>query len=640
MVLPFIQGVFGMSVSSYGSLRQDFLDVIDFVEELSSPVQQELLLKGKKPLGKRLIQSCEREDYEKTLSYLASLQSRLIVKMNKDPANLDMTEVLNDRIFRLSQSLLVHAKDEKLNHTIQNHILKTPGFTPINQSLFKAGDRFYLFIHHGEIIVMSTLPTLGTGCFQFQDIKKVGFFNTNQKNLIHLKPPYIVFIDRNDFSHTHSLSDGKERFGRMVDRLTECVRGKTIREQFLSHGFEPMDNETNSREEYLIQVFDDTENPRTPDEIPCIAVLKKGKLVKILTPHPGVLPLSTHFSGNKFPYDLGAITKARQVKGNKAGVEVSILSDDFDSVAFFGASEADDYFQHLEVNPQLLEPPPNQQKEFARAVHTLNHFSISSVEEEMRGNEERFLGMNERLLSTMGWDHHVVNVVCGVSHADLSLREYLRHEDFGIGDPYQQERLYFLNKVKRYKSSSVLFHRNLSEFQSHKITVPIGTRKFFLDSRIAQTIEKYGFYGGRGSPYRISPIYLMQIFRIQPRWGTIPDYKYKAPDGSQYLDRTGFLYVDTITSPGQSYPKIRGMEIVYKEEPIVCQNQKVSLVMKGSKGLIHMVIKGEEKQTSYVLDPFDEIEVNGRKCIRAIPGKFHEDRPLWITRKMKKFRRG
>lgn len=152
----------------------------------------------------------------------------------------------------------------------------------------------------------------------------------------------------------------------------------------------------------------------------------------------------------------------------------------------------------------------------------INGRTISELEHDMRpgaqsevGSDAGFLGVNEKLLEVLLVDNTFVTETSGLTHQDVAKHMHLLA---AIGEKAGGKDFLYHGRRYRVKSS---YSRGfqLSPFRdgtktSIKVTVThLGNGKEIEYSLLVpQMVERYGFYEGKGTPYRVDPAKLLEVF--------------------------------------------------------------------------------------------------------------------------------
>ncbi len=159
----------------------------------------------------------------------------------------------------------------------------------------------------------------------------------------------------------------------------------------------------------------------------------------------------------------------------------------------------------------------------------LNGISLEELEERMRPGEmsdSGFLGKNERLLDVLREDQATVDRL-GVTHKEIArvLKEVV---GFGYGkyEGHYKGRTYQVNAEMTFGFQDSPFtgsDRTKIEYDPNEISD--GTDFFITDTETGEEIsfgglvifliEKYGFYEGKDTRYRLSPDKIVEFFRIK-----------------------------------------------------------------------------------------------------------------------------
>lgn len=156
-----------------------------------------------------------------------------------------------------------------------------------------------------------------------------------------------------------------------------------------------------------------------------------------------------------------------------------------------------------------------------RKLTELNGRSIKDLETDMRpgassevGSTKGFLGQDEKLLDILAEDNQFVVYELGLTHQELAKHLHILG---AIGIKHDgQEILYH---GKRFKAKVVAFRgTQLSPFYDMTKTNQEATvqnldngREIRYSLLVPHMIERYGFYEGKGTPYRVDPKKVVEV---------------------------------------------------------------------------------------------------------------------------------
>jgi hypothetical protein len=158
-----------------------------------------------------------------------------------------------------------------------------------------------------------------------------------------------------------------------------------------------------------------------------------------------------------------------------------------------------------------------------KALDEINGRRIANLEADMRPDPEGFagvtsikgfLGPTEKLLDVMAADNKYVVDESGLTHQELAKHLLVV---VGITDKCQAE---FVYHGRRYKVQRVAFGGwQLSPFKDDTRTDQEATvqnlengKKLHYSLLVPLMIERYGFYEGKGTPYRVEPREVVEVF--------------------------------------------------------------------------------------------------------------------------------
>jgi hypothetical protein len=148
----------------------------------------------------------------------------------------------------------------------------------------------------------------------------------------------------------------------------------------------------------------------------------------------------------------------------------------------------------------------------------LNGRSITELEKEMRpgsASAKGFLGARERLLEILAEDNKYVVDELGRTHQELAI--HLRVAA-AIGEKAKQEEFVYYGRRFRITLEYTLGYQD-SPFNDGTRTSGEATlenlsngKKIHYSLLVPDMIERYGFYEGKGTPYRVDPRKIVEVF--------------------------------------------------------------------------------------------------------------------------------
>jgi hypothetical protein len=158
-----------------------------------------------------------------------------------------------------------------------------------------------------------------------------------------------------------------------------------------------------------------------------------------------------------------------------------------------------------------------------KGLKEINGRTIVALEKDMRpgaesevGSRAGFLGPKESLLDVMAEDNRYVVDELGLTHQDLA-RPLHTMGAVGGHDPDPKEFLYHGRrlrvKVISYKGSQLSpFYDDTSTSRDAIVENLDNGKKLKYSLLVPHMIERYGFYEGKGTPYRVEPRRVIEVF--------------------------------------------------------------------------------------------------------------------------------
>jgi hypothetical protein len=162
-----------------------------------------------------------------------------------------------------------------------------------------------------------------------------------------------------------------------------------------------------------------------------------------------------------------------------------------------------------------------------RGLKAINNRTIAELEKDMRpgaegevGSTGGFLGKDEKLLDVMAADNQYVVGTLGLSHQELAKHLHAfgtigfwlqRHEQRGQEFVYHGRR--FNVTVETTKGYQYSPFKDGTKTDSEATVHNLETgKKLEYSLLVPYMIERYGFYEGKGTPYRVDPKDVMAVF--------------------------------------------------------------------------------------------------------------------------------
>jgi hypothetical protein len=158
-----------------------------------------------------------------------------------------------------------------------------------------------------------------------------------------------------------------------------------------------------------------------------------------------------------------------------------------------------------------------------KGLTEINGITIRNLEAEMRpgaSSSKGFLGKDEKLLDVLAADNRFVVEEKGLTHQDLARHLHAMGAVWGWKVLHQQAKQPFLYHGRKFqvigyptrgfqpspfdddtKSGTNVFVKNLS-----------NGKEIYYGLLVPFMVERYGFYEGHGTPYRLEPAKVLEVF--------------------------------------------------------------------------------------------------------------------------------
>ena len=136
------------------------------------------------------------------------------------------------------------------------------------------------------------------------------------------------------------------------------------------------------------------------------------------------------------------------------------------------------------------------------------------------GSNKGFLGPNEGLLEVLAADNQYVVEKLGLSHQELAKHLHALGTIASWQFSRDKTKTEFVYEGRRFKADAVFYRGfQLSPFMDGtKTTADVQVHNLDNGKNIGYSllvpymIDRYGFYEGKGTPYRVDPGQIMEVF--------------------------------------------------------------------------------------------------------------------------------
>jgi hypothetical protein len=169
-----------------------------------------------------------------------------------------------------------------------------------------------------------------------------------------------------------------------------------------------------------------------------------------------------------------------------------------------------------------------------RKLTEINGRKIADLEKDMRpgaigdgfiGSTKGFLGKEEKLLDVLAMDNELIVDKLGLTHQQMAL-PLLIAAAIGDKNRFQREPTPFRYHGQDYRIKMICYKGyQFSPFYDKTATSCdaelenlTAKKKLKYSPLVPQMIERYGFYEGKGTPYRVEPAEVLEVFPfLKPR---------------------------------------------------------------------------------------------------------------------------
>jgi hypothetical protein len=159
-----------------------------------------------------------------------------------------------------------------------------------------------------------------------------------------------------------------------------------------------------------------------------------------------------------------------------------------------------------------------------RALKQLNHIPIGDLEDRMRpghASTDGFIGDNEKLLDVLASDNDTVLEKLGVTHAELAKHLHAmgviaRQLKENTGELLYHGRRYLVIRAQTHGGQASPFDDGTSGDLNIVVANLDSGKKISYSVLLPYMIERYGFYEGKESNYRLEPVDVYGVFDFIP----------------------------------------------------------------------------------------------------------------------------
>ncbi len=295
---------------------------------------------------------------------------------------------------------------------------------------------------------------------------------------------------------------------------------ETIRQQLKSMGFVESESEKN----VLRRMF-----PIHKEEIELIALMDKEKLLRVFS---SIRKSTLQLLGNRFEILGYHDEKTEYTHRNISVIEVENnfmrfqITSEISGMIKDGSQKLTRRITEEElgiIKPEIIieasgfKVGGSNSTEIIRNAKEINGISIAELERRMRPNKysmSGFLGVRESLTEVLASDNEYVHSL-GLTHQDLSgpLKYALYHVSSGRGENFVYEGHNYEVKMIGWRGSqdSPFEDKTSTSVDLHITNVDTG-KQIHFSGLLPDMIERYGFYEGKGTDYRLEPASIIEVF--------------------------------------------------------------------------------------------------------------------------------
>lgn len=158
-----------------------------------------------------------------------------------------------------------------------------------------------------------------------------------------------------------------------------------------------------------------------------------------------------------------------------------------------------------------------------RTLTQINGISIADLEKEMRpeaSSQKGFLGRDEKLLEVLAADNQYVVEELGLTHQELARHLHALGAIWRWQEENKQKEIPFLYRGGKYKVTGFAtrgtqpspFHDGTKSGSNITVFNLNNGKKLDCALLVPYLIERYGFYEGQGTSYRVAPGSIVDVF--------------------------------------------------------------------------------------------------------------------------------
>jgi hypothetical protein len=191
------------------------------------------------------------------------------------------------------------------------------------------------------------------------------------------------------------------------------------------------------------------------------------------------------------------------------------------------------FIEMAELHPSPVKPQKDEKTGFVvggrnatdliLTVTEFNGRTIAELEKDMRpkaASNAGFLGPNEKLLEILAADNRYVVDELGLKHQELARHLHAMGTIGNWQERHEQEGAEFVYQGKRFKVQvehtrgiqPSPFRDGTASGSNATVTNLDNGKKVRYGLLVPYMIERYGFYEGKGTPYRLEPRLVLEVF--------------------------------------------------------------------------------------------------------------------------------
>lgn len=487
-----------------------YLSVLYFLENHDSEVIKDLLPTAKR---EKIVAACNNEDALSVVKHLSSLMKALTTAHT----TMENIKTLGCELTTLTGNILDVAQEPRFSFDLT----RIEGIQPRAKNFAMLTPCLAIFLVKGKPIYMRKAPL-------FMPMNNVMRYSLSGRDGILFKYQdarvrSCLFLCKG-YTEEPTLSS------------VHFQKEKSMADQLRDARFKSLSNSSSSEQLFYLKM----------KELIVVVIVKNNQISEYF------LPINGDGDGC-YDIKINPSTITRVHKINEHEIAIHTKSEVYGTVILIWDNGSEYYnvngYVNTSVNPMDLPLNNPELYSYAQKTTWLTGKNIRLLDDIAKVS----MGPDETLLGTVAYDYEILNERCFVSK-DRILGNFddLKGQEGQFYGP--GKRFNAACSIEQLQLGTTIFNEEVKAPIRITIKHPNTQKLMILDSFQKMLIEKDGFFGGRMSRSRLSPLHLMYYFNLNVNH-PIPSYIFKISDKGIIKDESGYLSAST------NHLRIRGLPL-------------------------------------------------------------------------------